>query len=48
MTEYLKLTDALTNDNLEAAKKDGTNLLKAVENVNMSLFTGESHKVWMD
>ena len=47
-TEYLKLTDALTSDNLEEAKKVGSNLLKAVEDVNMSLFTGESHKVWMD
>jgi Cu(I)/Ag(I) efflux system membrane fusion protein len=47
-TEYLKLTDALTSDNLVVAKKDGANLLKAVEAVNMSLFTGESHKAWMD
>jgi len=47
-TEYLLLTDALAKDNLEEAKKDGAKLLKAVEDVNMSLFTGESHKVWMD
>ena len=33
---------------MEEAKKDGAKLLKAVEDVNMSLFTGESHKVWMD
>lgn len=46
--EYLKLTNALTNDNLEEAKINGVNLLKAVEAVNMSLFSGESHKVWMD
>lgn len=46
--EYLKLADALTSDNLGGAKTDGANLLKAVESVNMSLFTGESHKVWMD
>ena len=46
-TEYLKLTDALTSDNLEEAKKVGSNLLKSVESVNMSLFTGESHNVWM-
>ncbi|HEY5689668.1 MAG TPA: efflux RND transporter periplasmic adaptor subunit [Yeosuana sp.] len=47
-TKYLKLTDALTGDNLEEAKKDGANLLKAVEGINMSLFTGEPHKVWME
>jgi Cu(I)/Ag(I) efflux system membrane fusion protein len=47
-TEYLKLTDALTSDNLEVAKSEGAKLLKTVEGVNMSLFTGESHKVWMD
>lgn len=46
--EYIKLTNALTSDNLVEAKKDGANLLKAVESVNMSLFTGESHKVWME
>lgn len=44
---YLELKDELTNDNLEAAKKSGNNLLKSVENVNMALFTGESHNIWM-
>jgi membrane fusion protein, copper/silver efflux system len=44
---YLEMKDALTNDNLEAAKKSGNNLLKSVENVNMALFTGESHNIWM-
>jgi len=46
-TEYLTMKDALTNDNLDDAKKAGTNILKAIEGVNMSLFTGESHTVWM-
>jgi Cu(I)/Ag(I) efflux system membrane fusion protein len=46
-TNYLAMKDALTNDNLETAKKSGSNLLKSVESVNMSLFTGESHNVWM-
>jgi Cu(I)/Ag(I) efflux system membrane fusion protein len=46
-TEYLTMKDALTNDNLDDAKKAGTNILKTIEGVNMSLFTGESHTVWM-
>ncbi len=47
-TKYLKLTDALTNDNLEEAKSEGLNLLQAIEGVDMGLFTGDSHKLWMD
>lgn len=46
-TEYLAMKDALTNDNLDGAKKAGTKMLKAVEGVNMALFTGEAHSVWM-
>lgn len=46
-TEYLSMKDALTNDNLENAKKTGSNILKTVDGLNMSLFTGESHSVWM-
>ena len=46
-TEYLVMKDALTNDNLENAKKAGSNILKTVDGLNMALFTGESHNVWM-
>ncbi|HBC04965.1 MAG TPA: efflux RND transporter periplasmic adaptor subunit [Aequorivita sp.] len=46
-TEYLVMKDALTNDNLEVAKKAGSNILKTVDGLNMALFTGESHNVWM-
>ncbi len=46
-TEYLSMKDALTNDNLESAKKAGSTILKTVDGLNMSLFTGESHNVWM-
>ena len=47
-TQYLLLTDALTRDNLQEAKKNGINLIEALEAVNMTLFTGESHKAWID
>lgn len=47
LTEYLTMRDALTNDNLDEAKKAGAHILKTIEGVNMSLFTGESHTVWM-
>ena len=46
-TEYLSMKDALTNDNLEDTKKEGTNILKTVEGLNMALFTGDSYGVWM-
>lgn len=46
-TEYMAMKDALTNDNLKEAKEAGSKILKAVDGVNMSLFTGESHGVWM-
>lgn len=47
LTEYLAMKDALIIDNLEDAKKAGSNILKTIEGVNMSLFTEESHSVWM-
>ena len=46
-TEYLKMKDALTKDNMEGAQKAGATILKTVDAINMSLFTGESHSVWM-
>jgi|TARA_R110000796_G_scaffold35017_1_gene90021 membrane fusion protein, copper/silver efflux system len=47
LTDYLSMKDALTNDNLEKAKSSGTKMLKVIDGLNMSMFTGESHSVWM-
>ena len=47
LTDYLSMKDALTNDNLEKAKSSGTKMLKVIDGLNMSMFTGESHRVWM-
>jgi len=43
---YLAMKDALVNDNFEIAKKAGIHLLKSVESIDMSLFTGKSHNTW--
>lgn len=45
--EYLNLKDALAADNLANAKKAGIAMQKALSNVNMSLFSGDSHEIWM-
>lgn len=45
--EYLNLKDGLAADNLANAKKAGIAMQKALSNVNMSLFTGGSHEIWM-
>jgi Cu(I)/Ag(I) efflux system membrane fusion protein len=47
LTQYLAMKDALTNDELEEARKAGINMLKTIDGVDMSLFTGESHSLWM-
>ncbi|MEB2786308.1 efflux RND transporter periplasmic adaptor subunit [Algoriphagus persicinus] len=46
-TEYLAMKNALTNDNLDQAKEAGSKFLKLANGINMSLFTGDSHNVWM-
>lgn len=46
--EYFAMKDALTNDDLKAAKKYGSNMLKALENIDMKLFKGDSHNFWMN
>jgi Cu(I)/Ag(I) efflux system membrane fusion protein len=46
-TEYMAMKDALTNDNLEGAQKAGATILKTIDGINMSLFTGEAHSAWM-
>ncbi|MBE0423580.1 MAG: efflux RND transporter periplasmic adaptor subunit [Lutibacter sp.] len=45
--EYLNLKDGLAADNLANAKKAGIAMQKALSNINMSLFTGDSHEIWM-
>lgn len=44
---YLKLKDALVSDDLDNAKQAAKELQKAHGKVNMSLFKGEAHDVWM-
>ncbi|MBT8385202.1 MAG: efflux RND transporter periplasmic adaptor subunit, partial [Bacteroidia bacterium] len=46
--EYFAMKDALTNDDLKAAQKYGSNMLKTLENIDMNLFKGESHNFWMN
>lgn len=45
--EYLNLKDGLAADNLSNAKKAGVAMQKALSNINMSLFSGDSHEIWM-
>ncbi|WP_456459138.1 efflux RND transporter periplasmic adaptor subunit [Reichenbachiella sp.] len=46
-TDYLKVKDALVNDDLEGAQKAAALFQKSLDKINMSLFTGQSHQVWM-
>ncbi|MBC9795925.1 efflux RND transporter periplasmic adaptor subunit [Sinomicrobium weinanense] len=45
---YLKLKDALTNDDFAVAQKELVNVSSSVSAVDMSLFKGTSHDRWMD
>ncbi|CAM3783208.1 efflux RND transporter periplasmic adaptor subunit [Flavobacterium gelidilacus] len=45
---YFELKDALTKDDFNSAKKALLELEKSFGKVNMSVFKGESHKVWMN
>ncbi len=46
--DYMKIKDALVNDNLEEAQEAATLFQNDLAGINMSLFTGDAHKVWMD
>ncbi len=46
--QYLLLKDALVNDDLDKAKKEGDKLLGQVKGIKMSMFSGEAHEVWME
>lgn len=47
INDYLQLKDALVNDNLEEARQAVEKFQTDLSKINMSLFTGESHNVWM-
>jgi Cu(I)/Ag(I) efflux system membrane fusion protein len=44
---YFDLKDMLTEDDLDQSKKEIENLSKALSQVSMSLFTGNTHTAWM-
>lgn len=46
--DYLKIKEALVNDDLEEAQKSAAIFQDDLAKINMSLFTGQSHQIWMD
>lgn len=46
-TEYLNFKDALAADDLAAAQNAAGKMQAALAEINMSVFTGESHNAWM-
>lgn len=46
--DYLNIKDALVNDNLKEAQKAIALFQNDLDKINMSLFTGQSHQIWMD
>ena len=44
---YFKLKDALVNDNLDNAVSASKDMSTVLRKVNMGVFTGEAHNVWM-
>lgn len=44
---YMAMKDALSLDDLAAAQKASADVSKSLSAINMSLFPGESHDVWM-
>jgi len=47
ISAYLEMKDAMVADDFNKAKSSGTKLLTLTNNVDMSLFKGKSHEVWM-
>lgn len=47
MSTYLEMKDALVSDDFNKAKALGIQLLTSTNKVNMGLFKGNSHEVWM-
>ena len=46
--DYLEIKNALVNDNLEEAQNSSASFLDNLGKINMSLFKGQAHQVWMD
>jgi membrane fusion protein, copper/silver efflux system len=46
--DYLKIKDALVSDNLEEVQKAASLFQNDLTKINMSLFTGDAHQVWMN
>ncbi|MEP2026178.1 MAG: efflux RND transporter periplasmic adaptor subunit [Reichenbachiella sp.] len=46
--DYLKIKEALVNDDLEDAQGSAALFQDDFTKINMSLFTGQSHEIWMD
>ncbi|MDA3883122.1 MAG: efflux RND transporter periplasmic adaptor subunit [Bacteroidales bacterium] len=47
-SSYLKWKDALVHDDFEEAQKMAIHMKSALSKINMSLFSGDAHNVWMD
>ncbi len=47
-TAYFQWKDALANDNFAEAQKAASTMNPALEKINMGLFKGDAHNVWMD
>ena len=48
INEYVLLQTALAKDDLAASKNQVKNIIAAISKVNMNLFSGESHDLWLD
>lgn len=48
VTNYFKLKDALVGDDLTAAQKASVEMEKTISQVDMHLFKGDAHDMWMD
>ncbi|MBO6515084.1 MAG: efflux RND transporter periplasmic adaptor subunit [Bacteroidia bacterium] len=46
--EYIDLKDALVKDNYKAGIQKTNDMLRQIEKINMTLFKGEAHDLWMN
>ncbi|MFY0628463.1 MAG: efflux RND transporter periplasmic adaptor subunit, partial [Reichenbachiella sp.] len=46
--DYQGIKDALVNDDLEEAKKVSLSFQENLDKINMSLFKGDAHQIWME
>ena len=44
----MKFKDALVEDDFEGAQQAATLVQKDLDNIDMSLFSGKQHQIWMD